>query len=267
LRALQTSEYGAATDYGNALLILFAGHDTTGHAMTWLLFELARQPQYQQQLQVEIDGFFKELNGRDPEYRDLSKLPFLDRCITETLRLWNSVPNGTYRQLQFDDEVTGIDGKPVLLPKGTVVNLVTWSRHRNPDLWGADVDMFNPHRDFKPEEMMRVGSSRAAMNPESERFSPFTNSPRSCLGKNFAQLEMRLILSYLLQSYTFSLAPPYDKLVGATPATASCAEPGVFRGANLATMGPLDMEGGIKTEWGAFTNYAMKMFVKERTVA
>merc|ERR1712242_201559 len=108
--------------------------------------------------------------------------------------------------------VVGKNGKPVKLPKGTMVNVVTWPRHRNHDLWGADADCFNPHREFLPDELMRVGSEKSAMNPQSHRFSPFAYSPRSCLGKNFAQMEMRLIVSYLLHAYTFTLAPPYDKV-------------------------------------------------------
>merc|ERR1712232_268739 len=99
-----------------------------------------------------------------------------DRCITEILRLWPAVANGTFRQLQFDDTVTGPDGQPGMLPRGTSVQIVNWSRHRNPDLWGADADHFNPHRDFRPEEVARVGSASAAVSPESERFSPFAHA-------------------------------------------------------------------------------------------
>ena len=29
---------------------------------------------------------------------------------------------------------------------------MNWTRHRNPDLWGDDVNIFNPHRNFKGEE-------------------------------------------------------------------------------------------------------------------
>eukprot|EP00928_Gymnodinium_smaydae_P061412 TRINITY_DN45493_c0_g1_i1.p1 TRINITY_DN45493_c0_g1~~TRINITY_DN45493_c0_g1_i1.p1 ORF type:complete len:625 (+),score=92.39 TRINITY_DN45493_c0_g1_i1:246-1877(+) len=263
-RALQQSSFGTMTDYGNALIILFAGHDTTGHAMTWLLFELARHSAIQLQVQREIDEFFTSLQGKDPEYNDLNRMPFLDKCITETLRLWNSVPNGTFRQLQFDDDITGKDGKRVTLPKGTVVNVVTWQRHRNRELWGNDADEFNPYRHFEPQELMRVGCPQAAMNPQSERYSPFAHSPRSCLGKNFAQMEMRLIVSYLLRSYSFTLAPPYDKLGLQAHSSATSAKDGEFRGVNLGTMGPMDMEGGIKTSWGSFASYAMKMYVHKR---
>merc|ERR1719163_206489 len=101
--------------------------------MTWLTFELARYPEIQREVQQEIDNFFAGLKGRDPTYQDLSQLRLLSRCITETLRLWPAVPNGTYRQLHFPDTVTGPDGEEVTLPKGAKCQMTNWSRHRNPE--------------------------------------------------------------------------------------------------------------------------------------
>mmetsp|Transcript_15004 Transcript_15004/g.31422 ORF Transcript_15004/g.31422 Transcript_15004/m.31422 type:complete len:622 (-) Transcript_15004:275-2140(-) len=261
-RAVGTSELPGSANFGNMLLILFAGHDTTGHTMTWLLFELARHPEIQHELQREVDAFFKALGGRDPTYRDLSNLTFMDRCITETLRLWPAVPNGTFRRLQFDETVTGPEGKEVLLPRGTAVQIANWPRHRNPELWGVDADSFNPKRAFLPEEMARVGCPMAAVNPQSKRFSPFAHAPRSCLGRNFAQLEMRLIMLYLLQRFEFKLAPPYDQLMGVETGVL----PGVleFRGINRGTMGPMNLDGGVKCSWGQRHTTAMKMYAQPR---
>ena len=73
--------------FGNMMLILFAGHDTTAHTMTWLTFEMARKPALQARLQAEVDAFFAKLGGRDMEYADLDELPFMTRCVMETLRL------------------------------------------------------------------------------------------------------------------------------------------------------------------------------------
>merc|ERR1719217_1187773 len=100
--------------------------------MTWLLFELARHPDIQKKLHKETDAFFQSLDGRDPTYRDLGNggLDLLDRCITETLRMWPAVANGTFRDLHFQDTVRA-DGKEAELPKGTSVQIVNWSRHRN----------------------------------------------------------------------------------------------------------------------------------------
>ena len=50
MRAVQTGGFKPSTAYGNMLIVLFAGHDTTGHTMTWLLFELARNPGIQREV-------------------------------------------------------------------------------------------------------------------------------------------------------------------------------------------------------------------------
>merc|ERR1711939_662247 len=54
----QASDLSPADNYGNMLLILFAGHDTTGHTMTWLMMELARHPERQAEVHAEVDAFF-----------------------------------------------------------------------------------------------------------------------------------------------------------------------------------------------------------------
>jgi len=263
-RAVQASGLSPSADYGNMLLILFAGHDTTGHTMTWLLFEIARHPEIQRKLHKEADDFFKSLGNKDLKYQDLGAgLDLLDRCVTETLRLWPAVASGTYRQLQFDDTVRGPGGVEVTLPSGTPVNIVNWSRHRNPAVWGPDADEFNPYRNFTDEELARVGCPLAATTPQSARFSPFAHNPRSCLGKNFAQMEMRLILVHLLNQFEFSLAPPFDQLMGVKLG----ATPGVdeFHGLNRATMGPKDPSRSTRHSWGDRYTYAMNMCVKARS--
>mmetsp|Transcript_60371 Transcript_60371/g.143887 ORF Transcript_60371/g.143887 Transcript_60371/m.143887 type:complete len:620 (+) Transcript_60371:78-1937(+) len=260
--AVKVGGFSPATDYGNLLLILFAGHDTTGHTMTWLMMELARHPEVQRELQREVDHWFASLGGRDPEYRDLASLEFMNRCITETLRLWPAVANGTFRQFQFDDEIHAEGGKLIQIPQKTVMVVSNWARHRNPHMWGPDADEFNPYREFRESEISRVGCPRAAMNPQSERFSPFAYSPRNCLGKNFAMLEARLIIAYLTHHFDFTLAPPYDGLMG--KALGACPDESDFRGVNRATMGPKDLEKCTDHDWGTRHGYALKLFCTPR---
>ena len=46
----------------------------------------------------------------------------------------------------------------------------------------------------------------SARNPHSPRFSPFTHTPRDCIGKNFAQMEMRTIITQIFRNFTFTLS-------------------------------------------------------------
>eukprot|EP01065_Artemidia_motanka_P040797 TRINITY_DN5184_c0_g2_i1.p1 TRINITY_DN5184_c0_g2~~TRINITY_DN5184_c0_g2_i1.p1 ORF type:complete len:589 (+),score=198.43 TRINITY_DN5184_c0_g2_i1:81-1847(+) len=228
-----TPDDDVMTKAGNAVIFSFAGHDTTGHTMTWMVFELAKNPAVQRRLQAEVDALAAALRkeGRELAYEDLPRMPYLTRCITETLRLWPAVPNGTYRELEHDDWVHGENGERVHLPKGTFVQLLNWSRHRNPALWGPDVDTYNPDREFSSDELWG-GRSFAARNPSTERFSPFTYAPRDCIGRNFSQMEMRTIMFNLLQRCTFELAPPTDS-----------HDPANYLGVNYATLGPQDLGG------------------------
>jgi cytochrome P450 len=205
---------------GNILIFAFAGHDTTGHTLSWLMYELCRHPIHKRELINEIDAYWK--NHSEPTYETFKELPFMTKCLTETLRLWPALANGTYRELDADDTVTGINGDPVHLSKGTYCQIINWTRHRNPDLWGDDVELFNPNREFKRSEIWDyVGFGTT--NVSSDRFSPFTYGPRNCIGKNFSHMEMRLILLHLFREFDFEFA---------------AEQPQNINGMNTFTMGP-----------------------------
>jgi len=239
-KVLAESDEGQLTKWGNGLIFAFAGHDTTGHTMTWLTLEMAKNPKMQQRLQAEVDALFDDIGDRPLEYADIHRLPFMTRCIVETLRLWPAVPNGTFRELQFDDTVKGGNGEDVFVPKGTYVQITTWPRHRSKELWGEDAETFNPDREFTNDEIY-YGQPFAGFNPHSKRLSPFTYPPRDCLGKNFAQMEMRAILSYLFRNFTFELAEPMKS--GDYDASA-------YNGLNAGTMGPADLTQPFKDRNG-----------------
>ena len=91
----------------------------------------------------------------------------------------------------------------VKLPKGTFVQVTTVGRHRNKELWGETADQFDPDRDWEDDELWH-DQVYAARNPHSRRFSPFTHTPRDCIGKNFAQMEMRSV-----HVHVHALEPPH----------------------------------------------------------
>ena len=231
-KVIQTSD-DDFKNKNNLLIFAFAGHDTTGHTLTWLLYELCKHKnkEYKQALIDEIDTYW--LNHTVPSYNTFKQLPFMTKCITETLRLWPALANGTYRQLENDDVIKGIDGTPVKVRKGTYCQIINWTRHRSSELWGDDVNIFNPTREFKGEEIWDY-EGFGTYNLSSDRFSPFTYGPRNCIGKNFSHMEMRLILLYLFKYYDFELSRKQQESVD-TPS---------YQGVNLFTLGP----GSIKND-------------------
>ena len=68
-----------------SFLFLVAGYETTASLLSYLFYLLAINPDIQNRLYNEIKSE-DELN-----YETISKMPYLDACIAETLRLYNPV--------------------------------------------------------------------------------------------------------------------------------------------------------------------------------
>lgn len=234
-------------EYGNALIFSFAGHDTTGHTLTWLIFELCKNQTWQRKLQREVDNFWKVQKNNKIRTKDFNRLPFMTRCIMETLRLHTAVPNGTFRELVHDDEIRGREGM-VKVPKGTYVQIFNYSRHLNKDLWGEDAEDFNPERTFEGNEIWN-DEIHAFYNPSTKRFSPFTYGPRDCIGKNFSQIEMRLILLYLFKDFHFILDDMQNKEIFNNHEI------------NRATMGPMDLYNPVNNDNKGLRPFNTGMYV------
>jgi cytochrome P450 len=69
--------------------LIFAGTDTTGNTFSYLFWELAKHPEWQQRLRDELRGINFDYI---PAYQEVMKLPVLDAVIQETLRFWPASP-------------------------------------------------------------------------------------------------------------------------------------------------------------------------------
>jgi len=195
-----------------------AAPDTTANTLSWCCYELARNQEVQLKLQTELDAFESDLfaaeGHRELKYADLAKLPYLTRVLHETLRLWPIVHYGSLRELQREAKVCGMDGQQILVPAGTQVQLPPFALHHSEMLWGSTASDFDPDRDFADRELYGIDEGTGTpyglrgWNPKSSRFVPFQAAPRQCIGLNFAQMEMRLVLAALLRRYTMHLVGP-----------------------------------------------------------
>ncbi|MBI1923496.1 cytochrome P450 [Candidatus Poribacteria bacterium] len=167
------------------MTILLAGHETSAMGVTWALYELNRHPDMEQKLHAEVDTV---LGGRLPTVEDLPHLTYTRMVIDETLRRYPPAW-GIARQTIEDDEIGGYR-----IPKGVQVMIATYATHHHPDFW-EQPEVFAPER-FTPE---------CAERRPRFAYYPFSGGPRICIGKNFALMEMHLILATLAQRYRLSL--------------------------------------------------------------
>ncbi|OLL25596.1 Cytochrome P450 52A13 [Neolecta irregularis DAH-3] len=125
--------------------LLLAGRDTTATALSWTFYELARSQPIWTLLRNEVS----KLRGQKPTFDNLKSMKYLQAVISETLRLYPSVPHNVRASMK---ETTlprggGPDGnEPVICPKGTTINFTIHTMHTREDLWGPDASIFRPER-------------------------------------------------------------------------------------------------------------------------
>uniref|UniRef100_A0A1B6L328 Cytochrome P450 n=1 Tax=Graphocephala atropunctata TaxID=36148 RepID=A0A1B6L328_9HEMI len=163
---------------------MFAGHDTISCAVSFVLFALGHQPEWQDAIVEELDEFCPDLLDSEPESRLFLKgLPVLDRCMKEAMRLYPPSPM-VGRTINTPLETPG-----GTLPAGTTAILYTFLLHRDHNVF-TDPSRFNPDR-FLPEY--------APLDPFA--FMPFSAGPRNCIGKSLAILELKLVLAMILRTF------------------------------------------------------------------
>ncbi|KAL5226145.1 hypothetical protein ABZP36_012784 [Zizania latifolia] len=176
------------------------------------MFLLGTHPDWQERLRQEV---LRECGGDTAALSDgdaLNKLKLLykhdladgddelaintagDVVLYETLRLYGPV-SMISRMATADADLGG-----VRVPKGTVTTIPIAILHRDEDVWGADAGEFNPLR-------FRDGVNRAVAHAGA--LLAFSLGPRSCIGQDFAILEMKTTLAMILRRFSFEVSPEY----------------------------------------------------------
>ncbi|KAI0007246.1 cytochrome P450 [Xylariaceae sp. FL0662B] len=170
-----------------ALTQLIAGSDTTSNSSCALLYHVARTPGVLQKMQTELDAAVPDDNSKVPEYDAIRNLPYLESVINETLRYHSPSGIGLPRVIPRDS--TGIDLHGHHFPPGTVLSVPTYTIHHSKEIWGPDAD------DFRPERWADVTPR------QKNAFIPFSYGPRACVGRNVAEMEMKMIAATWVRRY------------------------------------------------------------------
>ncbi|KZV35645.1 hypothetical protein F511_31025 [Dorcoceras hygrometricum] len=160
----------------------FAGHETTALLLTWTVMLLASNRDWQDKVRAEVR---QVCGGAAPSVDQLSKLTLLNMVINESLRLYP--PASVLPRMAFEDIKLG----DLHIPKGLSIWIPMLAIHHNEQLWGKDVNEFNP---------ARFASKSFASG---RHFIPFAAGPRNCVGQSFALMEAKIILAMLISRFTF----------------------------------------------------------------
>ena len=85
--------------------------------------------------------------------------------------------------------------------------MLTYYLHRDPDQW-IEPDVYEPER-FNPESKWSLTPSGTKRHPFA--FAPFLGGKRICLGKTFAENEVKIILAMIITQLDFQYLNPIYK--------------------------------------------------------
>lgn len=173
--------------YDQLVTFLVGGHETTSMTMSWVVYFLLRHPAWWRAVKEEADAL---LGDRAPGFDDAQRVPITTAVIEEAMRL-RPVAANVPRVLTQPLAYGGYE-----MPAGTRVFPSPSVLHFREDLWP------DPHR-FDPTRFLEKKASPF-------EYLPFGGGSRSCLGKPFAMLQMRLLTLRLVQRAELELAPDCD---------------------------------------------------------
>nr|CAI5859094.1 unnamed protein product [Callosobruchus analis] len=165
--------------------IMFEGHDTTAAGSSFFLCMMGVHQHIQDKVIEELDGIFGD-SDRPATFADTLEMKYLERCLMETLRLYPPVPI-IARQINQDIKLASDN---YVLPAGATVIIGTFKVHRLPSVY-PNPDKYDPDN-FLPER---------TANRHYYSFIPFSAGPRSCVGRKYAMLKLKILLSTIMRNY------------------------------------------------------------------
>ena len=170
--------------------IIIAGHETTGSTLSWIFYELGRNPHVEARVHAEVDA---ALAGRCAGFSDLAALPYTRRVVTETLRL--HVPFW----LVMKRTVAPVDLGRFHIPAGVDVVFSPYAMSHDPSLYPE------PMR-FDPDRWLPERASESARHA----FMPFGAGRHRCIGESFSWTAMTLTTATIASRWQLRLTPGQD---------------------------------------------------------
>ncbi|XP_019150806.1 PREDICTED: cytochrome P450 86A22-like [Ipomoea nil] len=186
-----------------ALNFILAGRDTSSVALSWFFWLVSLNPRVEEKILMELCTVLMETRGKDTSkwledplvFEEVDQLIYLKAALSETLRLYPSVPEDS-KHVVTDDVLP--DG--TFVPAGSNITYSIYSVGRMKFIWGEDC------LEFKPERWLSKDGKKFELDDQF-RFVSFNAGPRICLGKNLAYLQMKSIAAAVLLRHRLAVAP------------------------------------------------------------
>ncbi|KAL3622137.1 hypothetical protein CASFOL_033548 [Castilleja foliolosa] len=177
-----------------ALNFILAGRDTSSVALSWFFWLVMQNPRVENKIVDEICTVLIEMRGDDVakwvdeplDFEEVDRLVYMKAALSETLRLYPSVPEDS-KHVVADDVLP--DG--TFVPAGSSVTYSIYSAGRMKSTWGEDCLEFKPERWLSP-------CGDKFITQDAYKFVAFNAGPRICLGKDLAYLQMKSIAAAVL---------------------------------------------------------------------
>ncbi|KAI8150287.1 cytochrome P450 [Fennellomyces sp. T-0311] len=182
----------------NLAVFFVAGHETTASATASTLYYLAINPDMQERAREEVISVLGDAHHDIiPTQQQLERMPFLNNCIKETMRI-NPPTTGNLPRFAVSDTYLG----GFFIPKGTPIAMELYCAHHLEKYW--------PHpKEFNPDRFNSDDEDGA-----NKLYIPFGYGPRTCIGMNFSLAEQRVAQAMMLRKYTWTLAPESEHADG-----------------------------------------------------
>lgn len=172
--------------HAQVMTLALTGTEAPGAVLGWVMHEIARHPEVEARIHAELDTV---LGGRAPGHDDLPALAYLDRVITEVLRL--RTPPVFMRRTLADVRVGRFT-----IPADSEVIYSPYLLHHDAR-WFRDPQRFDPDR-WLPEN--------AAQIPKGA-YIPFAAGAYQCIGKIFATTELAMVTATICRQWVLRPVP------------------------------------------------------------
>jgi cytochrome P450 len=172
--------------HAQVMTLALTGVEAPGATLGWVLHDIAANDEVARRVHAEIDTV---LAGRDPGFDDVPRLEYLNRVISEVLRLRTPL-------LFSRRTLTTVRAGASTIPADAELIYSPYLMHHDAR-WFPDPTRFDPDR-WLPENAARIPKGA---------YIPFAAGAYQCIGKVFATTELAVVTAVICARWRLELPP------------------------------------------------------------